>query len=81
MNMTGSVQKITNSEESIYKILDQVIETGKSVTVERKGKRLIISPSLAVSKLDKLEEHPGFITGDHESIVHIDWSSGWEPCI
>jgi len=47
------------------------------VTVERKGKHLIISPSKASSKLDQLEEHGDFIQGDPEEIVHMDWSAEW----
>jgi hypothetical protein len=70
---------ILNSEENIYEILDQVIETGTPATIVLKGKQLLISPSQATSKLDLLEDHPGFILGDPEELVHVDWSSEWNP--
>lgn len=66
-------------EKSIVKILDEVIETGKPVEVERGGKRLIIAPSESQSKLQRLEEHPGFLVGDPDDIVHMDWSDQWRP--
>jgi hypothetical protein len=67
------------SKENIYKILDQVVETGTPAKVILKGKVLLISPTQTISKFDLLEEHPGYLIGDSEELVHIDWSSSWEP--
>jgi hypothetical protein len=61
-------------EKNMVKIFDEVIETGMPIEIERRGKGLIISPSEAQPKLECLEEHPGFIIGDPDSIVHLDWS-------
>jgi hypothetical protein len=77
MSQTSHI--IKNSEEDIYKILDQVLETGDPATVILKGKRLLISPYQPISKLDLLEEHPDFIIGDPEELVHMDWSAEWKP--
>jgi hypothetical protein len=68
-----------NTAEDIFKILNQVLETGTPATVVLKGKRLLISPNQTLSKLDLLEEHKNFITGDPEDFVHVDWSSEWKP--
>jgi hypothetical protein len=67
--------------ENIYKILDQVLETGMPVEIERGGRILRIVPaqSPAKSKLDSLEEHPGALLCDPEDLVHLDWSDHWKP--
>lgn len=64
---------------NVYKVLDDVLETGTPVEVERKGKRLRIVPVEPRSKLDRLVKRPGFLKGDPESIVHMDWSDEWRP--
>jgi len=75
--------KITASKlrENIYKILDQVLETGAPVDIERRGRRLRIVPADAPprGKLDRLRPHPKTIAGDPEALVHLDWSGGWKP--
>jgi hypothetical protein len=77
--MSHTSHIIKNSEEDIYKILDHVLETGDPATVILKGRRLLISPYQPISKLDLLEEHPNFIIGDPEDLVHMDWSTEWKP--
>ncbi|MCC7019691.1 MAG: type II toxin-antitoxin system Phd/YefM family antitoxin [Ardenticatenales bacterium] len=62
---------------NIYRILDQVLETGLPVEIERRGKRLRIVPAQPHRKLDNLEPHPDFIAGDPEDLVHLDWSAYW----
>jgi hypothetical protein len=32
----------------------------------------------SISKLDLLEEHPNFIIGDPEKLVHMDWSTEYK---
>jgi hypothetical protein len=77
--MSHTYHNIKATEKNIYKILNQVLETGDPATVVLKGKQLLISPSQAICKLDLLEEHPNFIIGDPEELVHMDWSSEWKP--
>jgi hypothetical protein len=64
--------------ENVYRILDQVIETGVPVEVERGGKILRIS---AVEPRDKLRNLKvrDCIVGDPEELVHMDWSGDWRP--
>ena len=75
--------KITASKlrENIYRVLDQVVETGGPVEIGRRGKRLKIVPAdePVRGKLDRLEPHPDAIVGDPEDLVHLDWSSEWKP--
>ena len=68
-----------NIQEDILQLLDKVLSTGIPVEIERKGKRLLISPAEKRRKLDCLEKHPEFIVGNPDDLVHIDWSSEWSP--
>ncbi len=69
----------TNIQEDILQLLDKVLSTGVPVEIERKGKRLLISPAKKRRELDCLEKHPEFIVGNPDDLVHIDWSSEWNP--
>ena len=62
--------------ERIYEILDEILETGTPVEIERKGRILRIVPDQvpAKSKLDLLEEHPGALLCDPEDLIHVNWS-------
>jgi len=75
--------KITASKlrENIYRLLDEVIETGVPVEVERRGRRLRIVPAdePVRAKLGRLDPHPEAIRGDPEDLVHLDWSTEWKP--
>lgn len=66
---------------NLYRILDQILETGVPVEIERTGRLLQIVPVAApgASKLDNLEEHPGFLLCDPEELVHIEWLQEWQP--
>jgi len=61
----------------IYNLLDQVLETGKPLEVELKGRQLLILPAEQVSKLARLVPH-NCINGDSQDIVHSDWSKEWK---
>lgn len=64
----------TKLRQNLYSILDEVIDTGVPVIVERKGHILRIVPENRSGRLDRLEPHPKTIQGDPEDIVHLDWS-------
>jgi hypothetical protein len=63
--------------ENVYRILDEVIETGQPVEVIRKGVVLRIMPEKPRSKLDRLKKRPGTFVGDPDDILKIDWSREW----
>ena len=71
----------TQLRKNVYKLLDQVLESGIALEVKRKGQRLIISPAEPFSRLSRLEPHPDCLVGDPEEYVHLDWSKDWEPRI
>jgi hypothetical protein len=62
--------------ENVYRILDEVIETGVSVDIKRKGKTLRIVAVDQPDILANLRKRP-CINGDPEDIVHLDWSGEW----
>jgi hypothetical protein len=70
----------TELRRNIYKLLDQVIESGRPLTVHRKGCKLLIGPLRPASRLARLEPHPDCIIGAPQDLVEIDWSTEWKPC-
>ena len=63
----------------IFKILDQVIETGVPVEIERKGHIVRLVPDNPQPKLARLVRRDDFIHGDPDDLVHLDWSHEWHP--
>ncbi len=79
----SSKQPLTASKlrENVYKILDQILETGIPVEILRDGRILRIVPAdkPKKSKIENLVEHREAIRCAPEELVHIDWSSEWRP--
>ena len=77
------IVKITASKlrENIYRILDQVAETGIPVEIVRGRRRLRIVPAddATPSKIQRLTARPKVLVGDPERLVHLDWSKEWKP--
>jgi prevent-host-death family protein len=65
--------------ENIYRILDEVLETGVPVEIERRGRMLQIVPVEPRGRLANLKPNPDFVVGDPEDLVEMDWSSEWKP--
>lgn len=65
--------------DNVYRILDEVLETGTPVEIERRGRRLRIVPAEPKGRLERLIRRPGYLKVDPESIVHLDWSDQWRP--
>ncbi len=72
----------TRLRQNIYAILDQVLETGIPVEIERKGQILKIAPEKKQSKFDRIPPMPAAWVGDPQDIFKIDWLKEWgEPAI
>jgi len=69
---------VSELRQNIYQLLDQVLDTGVPLEIERKGRKLRIAPELPPDKLDNLKRRDCLI-GDPEDIVHMDWSQEWHP--
>ena len=68
--------KPSQLREDIYRILDQILETGVPVEIERGGKLLKIVPVEPRSKLANLKPRK-YLLCDPEDLVHLDWSGEW----
>ena len=64
--------------QDIYRILDEVLESGVPVEIERHGKVLKIVPPPECSKLGSLRPRD-YMKVDPEELVHMDWSETWRP--
>ena len=74
--MTLTASKL---RQDIYRILDEVLETGVPVEIVRRGQVLRIVPAGGPGKLERLVPHPEAVVGDPEDLVHMDWSDEWSP--
>ena len=67
---------------NVYRLLDEVLETGEPLEIERNGKLLVITSKEEKkkgSKLDNLPQREWAIVGDPDELIHMDWSSEWNP--
>ena len=70
---------------NVYRVLDQVLETGVPVEIERHGRRLRIVPAsggraAGPTKLARLKgAGRRYLRCAPEALVHIDWSREWRP--
>ena len=62
---------------NLYRLLDRVLETGEPLEIERNVARLRTAPLERPGRLERLRPHPGFLRGDPDEIVHLDWSDEW----
>jgi len=69
------MKSVTSSklQNNLDQLLDEILNTGKPLEIERNGKRLIISPVETVDKLQKLIYRPQAIIGDPDDLVQISW--------
>lgn len=69
----------TKLRADVYRLLDEVLETGQPLEIERNGKILVIAPKEEQSIWERLPRCKGFIVGDPDELIHMDWSSEWNP--
>lgn len=69
------MKKVTPTQlrKNLYNLLDDVINTGIPLQINRGGKILQITPVEKINKLDKLISRPEVIIGDADDIVDITW--------
>lgn len=67
----------TKLRQNLYRILDEILDSGIPVKINRKGEILKIVPEKKKSKLERLEEHRTII-GNPESIIDINFDSEWK---
>jgi hypothetical protein len=69
--------------ENVYRVLDQVLDTGVAVEIERRGRRLRIVPAGKArrpgpGRLARLRARR-YLLCEADALVHIDWSRAWRP--
>ncbi len=64
---------------NLYRLLDEVLETGVPIEIDRDGRRLRIVPVEPVGRFPALSPDPDYLLGDPQDIVHLDWSGEWRP--
>ena len=69
---------VSGLRQNIYRLLDQVIETGQPLSIKRGNRLLKIVAEKPASKLARLSRH-ACIRGNPEDLVHLDWSKEWKP--
>jgi hypothetical protein len=77
MSMTA-----TELRSKLYRVLDQILETGEPVDIIRKGRRVRLSIAEEpppVDLLKRLDPHPDYVQDDPDDLVHMDWSDTWTP--
>jgi prevent-host-death family protein len=69
----------TRLRANLYRVLDEVLETGRPVEIERNGRVLRIVAAEPEDPLERLEPHPEAVRGDLDSLADLDWSHEWKP--
>jgi prevent-host-death family protein len=69
---------VTALRQNIFKVVDQVLETGVPVEIERHGKKLLLIPAAPVSKLANLKRRE-VIIGDPDDLVGLQVGEWREP--
>ena len=69
----------TELRRDIYRILDEILESGLAKEIVRKGQRLLIVP--AKPKRRRLDELPRRKVTDctFDELVATSWEHAWEP--
>ena len=72
---------ITASElrANVYRLLDEVLETGQPLEIDRGGRTLRIIAVEPSSRVAALPKRPEFLVGDPEDLVSMDWTGEWAP--
>ena len=70
---------VSKLRENIYRLLDQVLDTGIPLEIKRKGRVLRIVPEDPPNKLANLVSRQEYLKCRPEDIVHLDWSGEWRP--
>jgi len=71
----------TEFRKDLFNLLDMLLETGKTLDINRNGQLFKVIPPQKIKKLERLTPHPDAVVGDSDDLVRIDWSGEWNPSI
>ena len=63
----------TELRGNIYKLLDNVLNTGIPLEIDKGGKRLRITALEKTNKLQNLISRPNVIKGDPDDLINLSW--------
>ncbi|RME74690.1 MAG: type II toxin-antitoxin system Phd/YefM family antitoxin [Chloroflexi bacterium] len=63
----------TELRANIYKLLEEVLNTGVPIEINKGGRKLRIVPVEERNKLQNLVSRPSVITGDPDDLANIHW--------
>ena len=65
--------------QNIYRLIDQVLDTGEPLSINRKGRLLRLVPDEPQpDRLAAIHTNPDVIVGDPEDLVSLDWTDQWD---
>jgi prevent-host-death family protein len=64
---------VTELRGNIYNLLDEVLNTGIPIEINKGGKKLKIMPVGKANKLQNLVSRPNVIKGNPDDLVGISW--------
>jgi prevent-host-death family protein len=64
---------VTELRGNIYKLLDEVLDTGIPIEINKGDKKLRIIPVKMRNKLQNLVSWPNVIKGNPDDLVEISW--------
>ena len=64
---------VTELRKNIYKLLDEVLNTGIPLEINKRGKKLKIIPGGRANKLENLISRPKVIKGNSDDLAGISW--------
>ncbi|MFT5367801.1 MAG: hypothetical protein ACI8V2_002762 [Candidatus Latescibacterota bacterium] len=63
----------TELRSNIYQILDEILDTGIPIEVDKGGKKLLIKPIEHPNKLQNLKKRKNVIKGDPNDLINLTW--------
>jgi hypothetical protein len=68
----------TQLRANLYRVLDEVLATGRPQEIERGEGRLLIVPANPRRSLDDLPKRKLY-TGNFDDVVETSWADSWKP--
>ena len=68
----------TQLRKDLYRILDEILESGEGIEVTRAGGTVLLLPRETPDKLSRLKKR-STILGDSDDIDSIGWEGAWQP--
>lgn len=70
----------TQLRQNVYQILDEVIESGTTQEVVRRGQKVLLVPvGPGRRKLEDLPRRENVYKGTFDELVAISWENSWKP--